>query len=334
MPRVSVLMPAWNSMPFLPDAVQSILNQTYADFEFIIVDDCSTDETQSYLETLTDPRIVILRNERNLGCTKSLNVGLRECHGEIICRMDADDISLPQRLELQIAEFDRRPDLICCGTQMQEFSGEAYSAVPTEDENIRTALLYSTPIMHPTACFKRCTPLGEQLFYDETFAAAQDAEFWFRLSALGKMKNIDKSLLVRRRHDQQISNRNHSEQLQTTRLVCRKVLERDYKINATEADLDCILFPATCSTLQSVLFLGEIIRRGKNKRPLHSKYGPAIFGFWKSQFVNQPAFAITLALRHLIHVTKFVALPWIKAKSCPRFLKSAEFSIVAAFTAL
>ena len=103
---ISVVMATYNTpTPFLKTAVESVLNQTFTAFEFIIVDDASTNESVDYLKGLTDERVRIVRNSSNLGITKSLNIGLREARGKYIARMDADDISLPQRFEKQYLFF-------------------------------------------------------------------------------------------------------------------------------------------------------------------------------------------------------------------------------------
>ena len=102
MPLISVVLPTYNtSVSFLREAVDSILAQTFQDFELIVIDDGSTNEAPAYLDSLTDPRIRLIRNERNLGITKSLNRGFRASRGKYIARMDGDDVSVPDRLEKQ-----------------------------------------------------------------------------------------------------------------------------------------------------------------------------------------------------------------------------------------
>ena len=108
-PKVSVVMSVYNGERYLREAVDSILGQTFGAFEFVIVDDASTDETPLILSGYTDPRIVFLRNDENLGLTRSLNVGLKMACGEYIARQDADDISLPNRLERQVGLLDEQP---------------------------------------------------------------------------------------------------------------------------------------------------------------------------------------------------------------------------------
>ncbi len=120
-PRVSVLMSVYNGERFLRDSVESILGQTFTDFEFLILDDGSTDSTCEILEEYAnkDARIVLVRNDRNLGLTRSLNKGLRLVRGEYLARQDADDISLPKRLEMQVKFLDAHPEVGVVGSALE-----------------------------------------------------------------------------------------------------------------------------------------------------------------------------------------------------------------------
>jgi glycosyltransferase involved in cell wall biosynthesis len=110
-------------MPYLPDAVESILRQTYADFTFIIVNDGSTDGTKEYLSSLSDPRILLI-NQANEGLGASLNTGLRKCQTEYVARMDADDISIPDRFFSQLEYLDAHPEVVMVGTQIEFLIGK------------------------------------------------------------------------------------------------------------------------------------------------------------------------------------------------------------------
>src|SRR3989338_10709157 len=114
--KISVIMSVYNGMPYLPEAVKSILNQTYKNFEFIIIDDASTDQSTKYLRFLKDKRIKLIKNSKNLGLAASLNKALKFAKGEYIARMDADDISLPKRFEKQVKFFKKHPSVDICGT--------------------------------------------------------------------------------------------------------------------------------------------------------------------------------------------------------------------------
>ena len=127
MVSISVVMPIYNTpVSFLKEAVESILNQTFSDFEFIIIDDGSANEVKEYLEGLTDPRIRIIRNEKNLGITKSLNIGFHAAKGKYIARMDSDDVSLSERFEKQFMFMETHPDVIMCGTDVEEFGLQSF----------------------------------------------------------------------------------------------------------------------------------------------------------------------------------------------------------------
>lgn len=117
MPRLSVLMTVYNGMPYLPKSVDTVLEQTYGDFEFVIVNDGSTDGTAEYLDGLTDKRVQVIHRE-NGGTAAAANQGLKSCHGEYIARVDADDIALPTRFEKQVAYLDAHPEVGLLGTQM------------------------------------------------------------------------------------------------------------------------------------------------------------------------------------------------------------------------
>ena len=120
--QISVIMPVYNTpVPILKEAVDSILNQTFQDFEFIIIDDCSSDGSWEYLSSLRDSRIKLFRNTTNLGIAKTLNIGFRHAKGKYIARMDSDDVSMPDRLRRQFNFMERHPDVMVCGANTQNF---------------------------------------------------------------------------------------------------------------------------------------------------------------------------------------------------------------------
>ena len=126
MVQISVVMPTYNTpVDILREAVESILWQTFRDFEFIIIDDGSTNESVDYLNRLEDKRIRLIRNPENISITKSLNISFRAAQGKSIARMDSDDISLPTHFEKQYVFMERHPDVIVCGTNVEGFGAEA-----------------------------------------------------------------------------------------------------------------------------------------------------------------------------------------------------------------
>ena len=151
--RVSIVMPAYNAAPFLRQAVDSILSQTFTDFEFIVVDDGSTDSTLAILDGYSDPRIRVIKSEHNLGLPGALNLGLSAARGEYIARMDADDVSLPERLMKQVSWLDENPETSVLGTFSIRIDPQGryheFIPVPTGDKEISRRLLSdANPIIH------------------------------------------------------------------------------------------------------------------------------------------------------------------------------------------
>ncbi len=219
-PKVTILMSVFNGEKFLREAVESILSQTFMDFEFLIIDDGSTDNSVEIINSYSDPRIRLVRNETNIGLTKSLNIGLRLARGEYVARMDADDVSLPHRLEKQIHLMAENLNLAVCGSWI-----ETISDVPTiwrtkeNDSEIKANLLFHNDIVHPSVVIRRKILLENDMFYNENMKTAQDYELWARLSNISNLRNIPEVLLKRRIHTNQIG----------------KMYPQDQKINANIA---------------------------------------------------------------------------------------------------
>ena len=195
-------------MPFLKDAVESILNQTYKNFEFIIVDDASVDNSWDYLKNLNDHRIKLIKNKKNLGLAASLNKALKVAKGNYIARMDADDISLPTRFEEQVNYLQKNPSITLCGTWVDLINdkGEKIGEkkYPTEDSKIKKSLAWYPAIVHPTFMSRKGfykTLNG----YDTDFDFAEEYELMMRAKNKFKMANIPKKLLYWRFWDKRRS---------------------------------------------------------------------------------------------------------------------------------
>ena len=205
MSYVTVLLSVFNGEKYLSYAIESILRQTFTDFEFLIIDDGSFDNTINIIDSFKDDRIRLIRNSENYGLTKSLNKGIVLSNGKYIARIDADDISLPTRLEKQVAFMDKNPDVGICGSWFQYINKDIIKKHPTEHEDIKTALFENNAIGHPTAIFRKNIITNFNLFYNETFTAAQDYELWVRASQVTKLANIPEVLVQYRSHNKQVS---------------------------------------------------------------------------------------------------------------------------------
>jgi len=215
-------MSVYNGAQYLREAVDSILTQTYSDFEFIVIDDGSTDHTWEVLNCFVDPRIRLVRNTENIGLTESLNKGLGLATGEYIARMDADDIGLPRRLEKQVAFLNTHPEIGVLGTAVQIIDGqEKKSSIrryPTQDSLIGWHLCFEDPIAHPTTMI-RTDLLREVGGYNQDMATAQDYDLWRRLRLITQEANSAEVLLYLRRHEACITRARHDEQVNNSIII-------------------------------------------------------------------------------------------------------------------
>lgn len=177
--KASVLMPAYNDARYIRDAIDSILTQTFKNFELIIVNDGSTDDTLQILSQFNDERIKVFSFEQNQGRPAARNYALKMARGEYACWMDADDISLPRRLETQIAFMDTHPNVVVCGGHMQCFhQSEIIWCAPQGHEKIKAGLFFTPTIANPTACIRLSAIKRLNIKYNTSLLRAQDYGFW------------------------------------------------------------------------------------------------------------------------------------------------------------
>jgi glycosyltransferase involved in cell wall biosynthesis len=192
-------MSVYNDGRFLPEAVESILAQTFKDYEFLVIDDGSSDGTAEYLRTLRDPRVRVLRNAVNFGLTRSLNRGLDAARGTFVARMDADDVSHSQRLARQVEYLCARPDVGVVGSarDLIDEAGRfvAHAPAAEDDVAVRWKCLLGNPFAHPAVMLRRDALDAHGLRYDERFRTAQDYELWTRLLTITRGANLPEPLL-------------------------------------------------------------------------------------------------------------------------------------------
>jgi Glycosyl transferase family 2 len=213
-PNVTVLMCVFNGERFLRAAIDSILAQTYKDYEFVIVDDGSTDASMDIISSYRESRIRPMRIERNLGLAASLNQGLASSTGQYVARMDADDISLPHRLVQQVDFMERHPDIGICGSWIQVLHEQRRDVVrdPTDSDTIHARLPFDSAIAHPSVIVNRALWDRAGLSYDTSFPCAQDYELWSRAARTVRLANIPEVLLLRRLHPDQVGQKQLDEQ--------------------------------------------------------------------------------------------------------------------------
>ena len=206
-PLISVVMAVYNSASYLEEAIESILNQDFTDFEFIIINDGSTDESEEILKQYAkyDNRIKLYSQE-NQGLPASLNRGFQLSCGKYIARMDADDISLPERFRTQVAFMEEHPEVGICGTWVKTI-GESRSCInkyPVDDATIRCWLLFGIGLAHPSVVLRRELFKQKKLDYKPSYSYCQDYELWIRASNYCSFSNIPEVLLLYRLHPQQM----------------------------------------------------------------------------------------------------------------------------------
>lgn len=204
MPLITVLMTVYNGMPYLPLAIDSILNQTISNFKFVIINDCSTDRTRDIIKSYNDTRIQVIDNDKNIGQTKSLNKGLEYVETDLVARMDADDISHPRRLEHQVNYLNEFQDIAVVGTsvRMIDPSGKVIRKYqfPERDIVLRWLQLFDSPVACGAAVFKKSIVWDKLKGFDSSVRYAQDWELWSRVLPNNKMANVPKMLLDVREH--------------------------------------------------------------------------------------------------------------------------------------
>lgn len=199
-PLVSVLMPAYNAEKYIGEAIKSILNQTFTDFEFIIIDDCSSDKSWDIIKKYAkaDKRIVALRNKHNLGGCMILNKGLSLARGEYIARADHDDWSYPDRLEKQLDFIELHPEVGIVGGMM-EIINETGKVIGKRkynlsDKEIRKKIFWYSPFSHPLVLMRKIV-IDKVGYYNPEFAPADDYELYFRIGKVSKFANLEDVLL-------------------------------------------------------------------------------------------------------------------------------------------
>ena len=241
-PTISVVMPVYNRQKYVAEAIDSILVQTYKDFEFIIVDDCSTDQTLNIILTYKkkDQRIRIIKNNQNLGIAISRNKGIDLAQGKYIAFMDSDDISLPERFEKQIEFMDKNPEISVLGTQCEYIDLEGnfirIKRVPLLPIEVRW-YLYAKSIINPSVMVR------SELFKLHNYRhinikSASDYEIWARISNKFLIGNLPDILVKFRRHDLRISKTARNNQKNNSYRIIRERMKKLTGIELTAAQIE------------------------------------------------------------------------------------------------
>ena len=245
-PIVSILMPIYKTAPFLREAMDSMLSQTFTDFELIILNDCSPDNAEEILDEYKDPRIVRYLGEKNAGLANVLNVGMQMARGKYIARMDSDDVSAPNRLEVQVDYLEKHPDIDLCSCGMNLFGAMEDQWIRESDyETLRINALFFSPILHASSVWRRDAFDRLGLRFRQEMVPAEDYDLWCRALSGGlRLVNIPDCLYMYRIHPNQATG-NTEKTLQKEQLV-REGFLRTLFPKAEEKDIVSIAGMKPC----------------------------------------------------------------------------------------
>jgi len=226
MPLLTVLMSVKNGEPYLRETVESILNQTFRDFDYLILDNASKDNSREIIRSFNDPRIRLIELPKDIGQVAALNKGLDMIETPLVARMDADDISLPRRFERQVAFMERHPEIGVCGTYAVAFEGEKQVRwkKPCRPGDVKARLLFGCCLAHPSVMLRKKLFDKFQLRYDEEIGFSEDWELWLRASRHFPLANIPEYLLKYRIHTSSVSSRYFDERQKVDEQLVKKAL--------------------------------------------------------------------------------------------------------------
>ena len=268
---VSVILPVFNGEKYLVESIESILNQTYSNFEFIIINDGSSDKSLKIIKKYNklDKRILVISRE-NKGLIASLNEGIEKSKGSYIARMDQDDISLSSRFEQQLSFMKKNLDIGICGSSVQLFNEEknfSISRYPQKDNEIKFRLMFASSFAHSTVMIRR--DVFDILKY-ENFPNAEDYKLWTDIAMANfKMANLDKILLKYRCHDEQISKKNGYEQRKKTFEISNIYLS---SIRGVELIRKNLIINKNNSSPKNLYYLFHDINKYRNKMNIPDYY--------------------------------------------------------------
>jgi glycosyltransferase involved in cell wall biosynthesis len=226
-PAVTVLMGVYNAATYLREAIDSILNQTFTDFEFLIYNDGSTDETAAIVRAYVDSRISFFDNPVNRSVSPNLNEGIERAAGRYIVRMDGDDIAHPERIAKQVAYMDAYPEVGLCGTAIQYFgASNALIQLPQDNDTIQHTMWLQNAFYQPSVIIRTSVLRESGLRYDVQYEFAEDYKLWSDMCAVTQVHNMPEALLNYRIHPHQISRRQSLGQQQVSAKIRKEQMQR------------------------------------------------------------------------------------------------------------
>jgi len=261
-PLVTIFMNTYNGEKYLDQSIRSILSQTYTNFEFIIMDDCSTDSSVNIIKSYTDPRIQLIANQKNMGHTYGLNYALENATGKYVANMDQDDISLPIRIATQVEFMETHPNIAMCGTWVKTIgSGRGYvNRLFTDPEDIKANLLFYSSIAHPSVMFRKSDTDAYGFRYKELGGVIDsDYSMWVEMTNSCLIANIPKVLFRYRINPLGLSHTYSTEQRAGAANIKKIQLE---KMGLRPSDEDLVIHNATRPEYKNDI--GSFLKKSEN----------------------------------------------------------------------
>ena len=264
-PLITVLMPVYNAEKYLKEAIDSILQQTFVDFEFLIINDGSTDSSKEIILSYSDPRIIYIENQTNKKLVETLNIGLNLARGKYIARMDADDIAFPERLKLQYKFMENNPKVAASGTAFEVFGNNSeIFRYEINHNKIRFNMLYYTQICHPSAIIRKEILDKFNIRYNTKYFNAEDLDLFVTIGEVAELANITDVLFKYREHSENVTHLYKQIRNEDTKKVIKSEFE---KIGITP---------------------------NNDEMELYSRFAYTCFDFNKNDFVKLELFLINL----------------------------------------
>ena len=308
-PIVTVLMPVYNGAKYLSEAIDSILNQTFEDFEFLIIDDVSTDDSVEIIKSYDDPRIRLVENKKNLGQAEAMNIGLSLALGQYIARMDQDDISLRSRLEKQFELMEKNLSVGLCSTWLKHIGHQdGVLSLETENELIKIKLLTNQNLAHPAVMIRKSLLDENKLRYNSIYSPAEDLDLWVRMCEYCDFANIPEPLVMYRLHQNQVSNAlKQGESQGANRVRSRLIKSIGVQLNNNDLLIHNSIFCGEDSNLLTIENIYRYLKHLQSANLQKKLYEPVAFDeFIKS---NWRRFIKKLNLRIHNNISRLIFLP-------------------------
>lgn len=275
-PQISVIMPVYNAAPYLKQAIESILTQSYRDFEFIIINDGSTDDSDEIIKSFNDDRIIYVSEKQNAGISFRTNQGLAMSRGNYIALMDADDICLPERLEKQLAFIGAHPDVDILGSNatMINENEELVNKMlrPEQHELIHWRIFFGNPMINPSVMFRGSVDRNNLKYYGDT-SFPHDYELWTRLIIKVRFHNVQEPLIYYRRYEKSTSSSNKQTHLEFSLKLIQDSIRELTKVSASNGAILALQGNPSrpdADLMEGAAVLGKLYRRFVRRYPMEA----------------------------------------------------------------